>query len=85
MSEQLSDPFTRGDHIEVTAKRSTPDFGTLRGTALDTRGIAGRAAFRLELATGPLLSDKAVLDLNLNEVHVKRLFSADVARRPGPV
>ena len=73
----MSDTFKVGDFIEVTAKPETTDFGTIRGTALDERGLTGLAAFDIQIGGGQM---KQVLSFNLNYVDVKRLFAADVAR-----
>lgn len=68
--------FMRGDFIEVTAKRPEEDFGTIRGAALDTREFLGDAQFSMVLPN----PNGQTLWFNLNDVEVKRLFIADVAR-----
>lgn len=72
--------FTEGDHIEVTAKYDQDefDFGSVRGTALDTRASSGDSLFRVKVKTGP--TSYATLTFNLNHVEVVTLFRADVAR-----
>ena len=54
----MSDTFKVGDFIEVTAKPETTDFGTIRGTALDERGLLAGAVLTTQVA-GPLLAQDA--------------------------
>lgn len=72
------DSFHKGDHIEVTAAFGSDDFGTIRGTAMDTRDQIGDANFSVQI-----ISDGAAQELrfNLNRVNVKLLFDASMARR----
>lgn len=73
--------FTKGDLIEVTTlekwKGTFRDFGTIRGTAMDTRGRSGEAKFRLWLNSPGL---QAELTIDLNYVDVKTVFDAMLAR-----
>lgn len=64
--------FRRGDFIEVTHKETGNSF---RGTAMDTKGFSGLAAFNI-LVQG----SEHTLELSLNFWDVSVLFSADVAR-----
>lgn len=68
--------FKVGDFIEVTPqerdKGTDKDFGVIRGTALDERGLTGLASFRV-VPNGM----EGVLVFDLNHHDVKRLF------RPG--
>lgn len=75
------DSFKEGDFIEVTAATDTDDFGTIRGTAMDTRGQTGYADFTIEVNSDGRSQD---LRFNLNKVNVKLLFSADHARFMNP-
>jgi hypothetical protein len=77
----MHEGFREGDHIEVTTqekwKGTFRDFGTLRGTAMDTRGLTGMASFRLWMnAPG----NNNTVQLDLNYVDVRVLFVPDVAR-----
>lgn len=72
------DSFHKGDQIEVTAAFGTDDFGTIRGTAMDTRGQTGDAGFGMLIVTDGSAQN---LYFNLNRVDVKLLFDAGVARR----
>lgn len=72
------DSFHEGDHIEVTAAYKTDDFGTIRGTAMDTRDQLGDASFEMIVTSD---GNDQYLHFNLNRVNVKLLFSADYARR----
>lgn len=71
-----NDVFFEGDLIEVRtrSKEAKKDFGTIRGSALVSRGRTGVASFRMQLP------DAQELEFNLNYVIVRTLFSADVAR-----
>lgn len=71
------DPFHEGDHIEVTAAYKTDDFGTIRGTAMDTRDQFGDANFSIQIVSDGRGQE---LQFNLNRVNVKLLFDARVAR-----
>lgn len=77
----LSDPFNKGDFIEVTTKEEWKDtfrdFGVIRGTALDSRGRTGEASFKLWM-NSPGNNNEVTFDLNY--VHVTLLFPAFVAR-----
>lgn len=77
--------FTKGDLIEVTTQekwRGTfRDFGTIRGTTLDTRGAGGEAKFRLWLNAPGL---QTTLEIDLNYVDVVTVFTAMVARGEVP-
>jgi hypothetical protein len=77
--------FTKGDLIEVTTlekwKGTFRDFGTIRGTALDTRGLSGPARFKMWLNSPGL---QAELEIDLNYVDVKTVFTAMVARGEVP-
>ncbi len=77
--------FVKGDLIEVTTLEKWAgtfrDFGTIRGTALDTRGMSGPASFRLWLNSPGL---QAEITIDLNYVNVKTLFTAMVARGEVP-
>lgn len=77
MEREPSEPFKAGDFIEVrsSTSKATDDFGVIRGTALDSRGRTGLAGFRVELP------DKQKLQFSLNNVTVKTLFRADIARK----
>lgn len=77
--KEPSDTFTAGDFIEITPGPNMEDFGTIRGTALDSRGRSGPAYFNVQVPTAP--DGASTLRFSLNEVTVKRLFSASVARR----
>lgn len=66
--------FTKGDHIQVTARDGSI---VIKGTALDTRDNGGHAFFQV------LTTDGKVLDFNLNHVTVDNLFRADYARDNG--
>lgn len=77
----MHEGFTKGDLIEVTTRErwagTFRDFGTIRGTAMDTRGQGDPAKFHLWLnAPG----NNNLLTLDLNYVDVKTVFTADVAR-----
>lgn len=72
------DSFHEGDHIEVTAAYGTDDFGTIRGTAMDTRDQLGDAGFGMLIVSD---GGSQPLHFNLNRVNVKLLFDAAVARR----
>ena len=77
----MHEGFTKGDLIEVRTQArwagTFRDFGTIRGTALDTRGQGGPAKFQLWLnAPG----NNNVLTLDLNYVDVTTVFTAMVAR-----
>jgi hypothetical protein len=73
--------FKRGDYIEVTPVKSDldtgRDFGIIRGTALEDRGLTGLATFSMALNIAGRVK---VIALNLNFVEVRTLFRADVAR-----
>lgn len=72
------DSFHKGDHIEVTAAYKTDDFGTIRGTAMDTRDQLGDAYFGIRIVSDGVEQE---LRFNLNRVNVRLLFDAEVARR----
>jgi hypothetical protein len=82
------DPFMPGDFIEVTPlenERGTHrDWGVLRGTALDEVNRSGSAVFFMEPArvvrTAASPHDPVQFRFNANEVDVRLLFSAKVAR-----
>jgi hypothetical protein len=77
--------FVKGDLIEVTTRKqwvgTFRDFGTIRGTALDTRGLGGPSSFKLWLNSPGL---QAELTIDLNYVDVKTVFAALVARGEVP-
>lgn len=77
--KEPNDTFTVGDFIEITPGPNVEDFGAIRGTALDTRGGTGFAYFNVQVPTGH--NEATTLRFSLNEVTVKRLFRASVARR----
>lgn len=77
--KEPNDAFVVGDFIEVTPGPHVEDFGTIRGTALDSRGLTGPAYFNVQVPTGH--DEATTLRFSLNEVTVKRLFRASVARR----
>lgn len=77
--KEPSDRFTVGDFIEITPGPNVEDFGIIRGTALDSRGLTGPAYFNVQVPTGR--DEATTMRFSLNEVTVKRLFSASVARR----
>lgn len=72
-----------GDQVEVTPlekHRGGPsDFGTLRGTALEQVSNGGSALFRMEFTIANQ-REPVALRLNVNDVDVRLLFSARVAR-----
>lgn len=72
------DSFHEGDHIEVTAAYKYDDFGTIRGTAMDTRDQLGDANFKMIVTSD---GNEQRLRFNLNRVNVKLLFNAEIARR----
>lgn len=73
--------FDFGDLIEVTPlerqKGGPDDFGVLRGTALSELRTVGIARFNMVAVIG---STKTELTLNCNDVDVRLLFSAKIAR-----
>ena len=73
--------FKRGDYIEVTPlerlHHGNADFGTVRGTALTDLGPGGSSVFTIQVLMGGRRHD---LELNCNDVDVRLLFSAAVAR-----
>lgn len=80
------DAFSKGDHIEVMPlerdRNTFKDWGVLRGTALDGLRVGGTAIFNLK--PDPVLrtyeEPHLKLRFNANEVDVRLLFSARVAR-----
>lgn len=80
------DAFTKGDFIEVTPlerdKGTRRDWGVLRGTAMDNLSKGGTAVFNLLPDPAVRTYENAVLELrfNANEVDVRLLFSARIAR-----
>jgi hypothetical protein len=82
------DAFRMGDHIEVRpldAERGThKDWGVLRGTACSDLGRSGSAIFFMEpakvVADAASPHDPVQFRFNANEVDVRLLFSARVAR-----
>lgn len=82
----MSSPWVRfeaGDQIEVRPKQrhigTDKDFGVLRGTAMETRGHTGDARFSIDLNISGKV-DPTVIQLNLNNVEVRRTFDANLAR-----
>lgn len=82
------DPFKSGDHIEITpleSERGThKDWGVLRGTSLSEVGRSGSAIFFMEpakvVADAASPHEPVQFRFNANEVDVRLLFSARVAR-----
>lgn len=77
------DSFEAGDFIQVTSPYPARDFGTIRGTALESRGHIGEAGFSVMIPGGDIAKEEQVLRFNLNEVNVVNLFVASVARSLG--
>jgi len=77
--------FKKGDLIEVTTRKQWAgtfrDFGTIRGTAMDTRGLGDPARFRVWLNSPGL---QAEIEVDLNYVDVKTVFVAMLARGEVP-
>ena len=80
------DAFRKGDHIEVMPlerdRNTFKDWGVLRGTALDSLSMGGTAIFNLkpDPAIRTYQEPNLQLRFNANEVDVRLLFSAAVAR-----
>jgi hypothetical protein len=79
------DAFNKGDYIEVTPlekdRGTHKDWGVLRGTALDGLGKGGMAIFNLQVPTLRTFENPALeLRFNANDVDVRLLFSAKIAR-----
>jgi hypothetical protein len=86
MSLLTTSGFKRGDHILVTPMEKlaggNADFGVLRGTALSDLAYGGTSVFEMELLVGV---SRHLLRLNCNDVDVRLLFSASVARGKGSI
>ncbi len=77
-----SDTFEVGDFIGVITQEGLGS--VVRGAALDKGGNTGYAFFRLQLPRRQNGEEGQIIDFNLNQVEVKNLFRAEVARRfPG--
>lgn len=82
----VSEPIFPGDHIEVTPLKAElgtyKDWGLLRGTSLSQMSVGGTSIFWIEPALDPLTKELKPdgLRLNANDVEVRLLFSARVAR-----
>ena len=82
------DAFRMGDHIEVRPLErhlgTHEDWGVLRGTACSDLGRTGSAIFFMEpakvIADAASPHDPVQFRFNANEVDVRLLFSARVAR-----
>lgn len=80
------DPFNKGDFIAVTPLQrdlgTFKDWGVIRGTALNNVSRSGSSVFNLrpDPAICTLDNRELTLRFNANEVDVRLLFSATVAR-----
>jgi hypothetical protein len=74
--------INKGDLVEVRPlekdRHGPGDFGTLRAVALEAVTNGGPAGFRVEITIGQ--KEPVEVRLNVNDVDVRLLFSARVAR-----
>jgi hypothetical protein len=80
----VRDSIMPGDHIEVTPLDKhlggPLDFGVIRGVALTQLQLGGPAGFEVQFTLYADQRDPLKVRLNSNEVNVRLLFSARVAR-----
>lgn len=74
--------FKAGDLIEVWAGEGSPDFGVIRGVALDFRSFPGYANFRVKISVDKHGGDQ-VLHFNLNYVQYRRICTDGVHMHGG--